>query len=161
MATCRKRGIDAVFPPAELSEEASSALNALRRAVQPDDAASKPESLRHQVDLCRDLLDALSPGTHGALWAAVSGTLGNALQHLGNLTGDVEMLRAAEQAYRNALELRTRERAPSEWAMTQNNLGAVLRRLAELTGEDAALHVAEEGYRNALEVRTRERAPLG
>ena len=64
------------------------------------------------------------------------------------------------QAYRAALEERTRERAPLEWATTQNNLGNALARLGERESGTARLEEAVQAYRAALEERTRERVPL-
>ena len=58
-------------------------------------------------------------------------SLGNALQILGAREGGTERLEQAVDAYRAALEERTRERVPLEWAATQNNLGNALRILGE------------------------------
>src|SRR5205085_7058797 len=67
--------------------------------------------------------------------------------------------RAAER-YRNALQERTRERAPLDWAMTQNNLGTALGALGGRESGTGRLEEAVEDYRAALQERTRERAPL-
>ena len=68
--------------------------------------------------------------------------------------------RRRSQAYRAALEERTRERVPLDWATTQNNLGNALRALGERESGTARLEEAVTAYRAALEERTRERVPL-
>ena len=65
-------------------------------------------------------------------------------------------------AYRNALQVYTREQLPQEWAMTQNNLGVALIDLGRrVEGRRAAemLNQAVEAYRNALQVYTRDALP--
>ena len=69
-------------------------------------------------------------------------------------------LEQAVQAYRAALEVRTRERVPLDWAMTQNNLGAALRTLGELESGTERLEQAVQAHRAALEVFTVEDLPL-
>jgi hypothetical protein len=48
--------------------------------------------------------------------------------------GGTERLLEAVDAYRDALEERTRERVPLDWAMTQNNLGNAQALLNERLG---------------------------
>ncbi len=65
-------------------------------------------------------------------------------------------------AYRNALEVYTRDALPQDWAMTQNNLGTALSEQGIRTGgpEGAGLLAeAVTAYRNALEVYTRDALP--
>ena len=71
-----------------------------------------------------------------------------------------ERLGQAVDAYRAALEERTRERVPLEWAMTQNNLGSALRALGQRESGTELLEQAVDAHRAALEERTRERVPL-
>jgi tetratricopeptide (TPR) repeat protein len=78
----------------------------------------------------------------------------------GDQRGDNPALLVAVDAYRAALEERTRERVPLDWAMTQNNLGTALSRLGERESGTARLEEAVDAYRAALEERTRERVPL-
>ena len=52
--------------------------------------------------------------------------LGNALRSLGERESGTARLEQAVEAYRAALQERTRERVPLDWAMTQNNLGLAL-----------------------------------
>ena len=97
--------------------------------------------------------------------------LGNALQSLATRKGDTGRLEEAVEAYRVALEERTRARVPLDWAATQNNLGAALLTLGERENSTAHLEQAAEAYhatahleqaveayRAALEERTRARA---
>jgi hypothetical protein len=53
-------------------------------------------------------------------------SLALAAQTIGEQPGENEPLEAAVDAYRAALEVRTRERVPLDWATTQNNLGNAL-----------------------------------
>ena len=56
-------------------------------------------------------------------WATTQNNLGIALWTLGERENGTERLLEAVDAYRDALEERTRERVPLHWATTQNNLG--------------------------------------
>jgi tetratricopeptide (TPR) repeat protein len=71
-------------------------------------------------------------------------------------------LAEAVAAYRQALEVYTREQLPQDWARTQNNLGVVLQAqgicAAGAEGQ-AILAEAVAAYRQALEVYTREALP--
>ena len=72
------------------------------------------------------------------------------------------MLAEAVAAYRQALEVRTRETLPQDWAATQNNLGIALEEQGIRTGGERGTQLLAEAvaaYRQALEVRTRETLP--
>ena len=71
--------------------------------------------------------------------------LGNALLGLGERESGTARLEEAVQAYRAALEERTRERVPLDWAATQNNLGNALSRLGERESGTARLEEAVAG----------------
>ena len=86
--------------------------------------------------------------------------LGTALSTLGQRENGTERLLEAVEAYRDALEERTRERVPLDWAMTQNNLGTALSTLGQRENGTERLLEAVEAYRDALEEWTRERVPL-
>jgi tetratricopeptide (TPR) repeat protein len=86
--------------------------------------------------------------------------LGTALQVLGTREAGTARLEQAVEAFRLALEERTREHVPLEWAMTQNNLGTALAALGTREAGTARLEQAVEAFRLALEERTRERVPL-
>ena len=97
--------------------------------------------------------------------AMAQGNLGSALRVLGERSGGEAGLKAlndAVEAFRAALEIRTRKTMPADWAATQNNLGVALEALGEQSGGEAglkALNDAAEAYRAALEIFTRETMP--
>ena len=64
------------------------------------------------------------------------------------------------EAFRAALEERTRERAPFDWAATHNNLGNVLNILGKREESTARHEQAIAAFKTALSEYTRERAPL-
>ena len=71
------------------------------------------------------------------LWAAVLVYIGRSNRELGSRSeGEAiqNSLDASVNAYRHALEVRTREELPQQWAATQNNLGAALRNQGTRTG---------------------------
>jgi tetratricopeptide (TPR) repeat protein len=109
--------------------------------------------LRH---LCAHMPDGLDADQRGSMVHSFA----VAASVLGEQTGESAWLEEAVAAYRAALEVRTRERAPLDWAMTQNNLGGVLTKLGEREDGTQRLEQAVAAYRAALEVRTRERVPL-
>jgi len=80
--------------------------------------------------------------------------LGNRMQEfpLGNKASNLE---TAIAAYKNALQIYTREAFPVDWATTQNNLAIVYSN--RIRGEKADnLEKAIASYKNALQIRTRE-----
>jgi tetratricopeptide (TPR) repeat protein len=89
----------------------------------------------------------------------VQNSLGNALSSLGDREANPDVLREAVNAYRAALEVRTRAQAPAQWATTKNGMGLALMRLGRLGDGIPRLEEAVDAFRNALDVRTREEAP--
>ena len=85
---------------------------------------------------------------------------GNALLALGERETGTERFVQAVEAYRAALDVRTRERVPLDWALILNNMGVALHALGERGGDPHHFAQAVDAYRAALEVRTRERVPL-
>ena len=85
--------------------------------------------------------------------------LGNVLFVLDERENGTERLEQAVDAYRAALEVRTREGMPLDWAMTQANLGNVLLTLGKRRSEIGYLEQAMDAYLAALKVRTRGRTP--
>ncbi len=73
--------------------------------------------------------------------------------------GDDAAPQGAVQAFRLALEVRTRQSAPADWAMTQNNLGVARETQGDKGGGRAAYEAAIGHYRAALEVFTAQSAP--
>ena len=63
-------------------------------------------------------------------------------------------------AYRTALEVRTRENVPLDWAATQANLGDVLLKLGKRERGTERFEQAVDAYLSALEEFTRERVPF-
>ena len=91
--------------------------------------------------------------------------LGIALRDQGIRTGGergTQLLAEAVTAYRQALEVYTRETLPQQWATTQNNLGITLGDQGIRTGGERGTQLLAEAvaaYRQALEVYTRETLP--
>ena len=86
--------------------------------------------------------------------------LGAALRTLGQRETGTARLEEAVDAYRAALQERTRDRVPLDWATTQNNLGNALQTLGERETGTARLKEAVAIYRAALQERTRDRVPF-
>src|SRR5205085_10224 len=99
------------------------------------------------------------------LWAATLNDIGAAHWQRGiHAAGTAihDHLTAATQAYRQALEVRTRTDLPQDWAATQNNLGIALVDQGERTAGERGTQLLAEAvaaYRQALEVRTVETLP--
>jgi tetratricopeptide (TPR) repeat protein len=85
-------------------------------------------------------------------WATTQNNLGTALLTLGERESGTKRLEEAVEAYRAALQERTRERVPLQWAATQNNLGNALRTLGERTHDRAKLEAARKAVNAAFEV---------
>lgn len=92
--------------------------------------------------------------------AAAQNDLGISLSTLGARESGTEKLKEAVEAYRAALQERTREQTPLDWARTQSNLGVALQTLGERDSRTARLEEAVAAHRAALEELTRERVPV-
>jgi len=98
-------------------------------------------------------------------WASTQNNLGNALSDQGELssgTQAVELFAQAVEAFRAALEVRTRTDMPQDWARTQNNLGSALSFEGEHSSGSQATNLfaqAAVAYRAALEVYTKTDLP--
>ena len=64
---------------------------------------------------------------------------------LGERESGTARLKQAVKAYRDALEVRTRDRVPLQWVATQNNLGNALTTLGERESGTAAPGTGREG----------------
>ena len=62
-------------------------------------------------------------------------------------------------AFRAALEVRTRSRAPADWAETQYEMGATLLALGELESDIEQLKAASAAFRESLRVYNRQKNP--
>jgi tetratricopeptide (TPR) repeat protein len=80
--------------------------------------------------------------------------LGTALETLGERESGTARLEEAVEAYRAALEERSRERVPLDWAMTQMNLGNALRTLGQRDSGTVRLEEAVTAWNACLEVFT-------
>jgi len=79
---------------------------------------------------------------------------------VGEQSGQARPLERAVAAYRQVIQVWTREHAPLQWAMTQNNLGNALQTLGARESGTETLQEAVAAYREALKEYTRERVPL-
>jgi tetratricopeptide (TPR) repeat protein len=95
-----------------------------------------------------------------ALWASVQNNLGNALLRIGERKSEIETLKKAMDAYREAIQEWTRNRFPLDWAILQNNLGYALQVVGNLQPGCEYLLAAVLAHRSALEESTRDRAPM-
>ena len=92
-------------------------------------------------------------------------SLGNSLREAGMRTKGADsqkFLRDSVAAYREALEIHTREQLPRQWSQTQNDLGNALSALGIRVGGVKGtqfLRDALAAHRAALEIRTREQLP--
>jgi tetratricopeptide (TPR) repeat protein len=149
-----------------LSFDPEVSLICLRRMaaalISQGDQFNDDDALARAIELLETRALPLAPRERAPMeWAMIQGTLGNALQLLGECENSTARMRKAMAAYRAALEEFTRDRDPENWALTQNNLGNALSGFGDL--EDSTVH--HEGaviaYRAALEEFTRDRFPLG
>jgi tetratricopeptide (TPR) repeat protein len=85
-------------------------------------------------------------------WATTQNNLGTALLRLGERESGTVRLEEAVEAYRNALQERTRERMPLDWAGMQNNLGITLQTLGERESGTARLGEAIAAWDECLTV---------
>ena len=92
--------------------------------------------------------------------AALSVALGDSLSTLGKREAGRDRLERAVGAYRQALTVYTRHRAPLEWAKVQNSLGLVLRDLAQREAGTERLEQAVAAHHAALKVFSPEHNPL-
>ena len=72
-----------------------------------------------------------SPEHSPSDWAATQNSLGNALGILAHRQKNVALLEQSQQAFEQALTVRTQEQHAWDWAATQNNLGSVLQALGQ------------------------------
>jgi tetratricopeptide (TPR) repeat protein len=88
--------------------------------------------------------------------AMTQNNLGNALSSLGEMANDPKRIEEAVAAYRNALEVRTRDEMPADWAGTNYRLGRALSNLGSSADNVDALKQAVAAFRNEQEIYTRE-----
>jgi hypothetical protein len=97
--------------------------------------------------------------------AATQNNLGIALRAQGERSPGEEsrkLLGQAGEAFRNALQIYTRDRLPQYWAMAQNYLGVALEVQGERSGGEESrklLEHAPEAYCSAMQVFSRDEFP--
>ncbi|WP_373635253.1 hypothetical protein [Yoonia sp. SS1-5] len=120
---------------------------------------TSPGTLSLAVTLFRDRITQTDRAAHPVDWARLYHALGTALQVLAGRTGDLGDLKAAADAYEQALLERRPDIDPMDWAKTQNNLAAANATLGEKMTDSARLESAAHAYRAALTVFSKEDTP--
>ncbi|MFA7386840.1 MAG: hypothetical protein WCZ87_04180 [Thiohalobacteraceae bacterium] len=92
-------------------------------------------------------------------WSVTQHRLGNALGIAGQRRRGVHYLERSIAAFEQALQGRSRERAPLDWAATQLGLGNALGILAQRQGDDDMLRRAVAAFEGALQALRRDTAP--
>ena len=122
------------------------------------------------VDAYRNTLEVRTKADLPQDWAWTQTNLGTALSdeadHVSEDQASVDqaasLLDQAVQAYRSALEVRTKDGLPQAWAATENGLGNALMDEGErASGDKAAALLAQvgEAFENALQVYTKADVP--
>jgi hypothetical protein len=140
-----------------------SALEVLLADARSKEAAQQPDMgnrLRDRVERLSKELDKHSRQREPLVWAAIMHAIGDARFDLGTYgvgTGQfgeavrgVQSYRYAASAYRRALKIRTREKAPTDYATTQLRLGETLVALARREPIPEYVTEAIEALREAL-----------
>ena len=125
--------------------------------------------LARSADACRLALQVFTQDSSPQQWAGTQNNLGNTLREQAQASKEespdrcAQLVAEAVEAYRLALQVRTRDALPYDWAETQDNLGSALGDQAEDAGNaqerTRLFGEALEAYRLALQVRTRESLP--
>jgi hypothetical protein len=119
------------FGPAFSDALVGTALAAAAPATDSESRATYlVETLRPVRDKLKSTLQAPPDGLADTMRASLNVSYANTCLTLGEQSGRSEELEDAVEAYRAALEVRTRDRLPRDWATTQNNLGTALQTLA-------------------------------
>lgn len=107
------------------------------------------------ADAYKRSLTIYSKEKHPEKWALAQASLGNALRNMGEISGDISVLRKASEAYQLALEIYSKETTPREWGDAWNNLGSTYVAI----GDRKSLESALKAYALALQVRTPDSFP--
>ena len=155
---------DTLDLPVQFISDLGSAI-----AAQVVSRAALARSMRGQyvVPLMLNVVNRLEPIVRKLNPAFDADTRGSLLYSyamvrvmLGTQGGSNADLQQAIEAFRGALEFRTRTRVPLQWATTQNSLGNAFATLGERESGTARLDEAVAAYRAALKEYTRDRVPL-
>jgi tetratricopeptide (TPR) repeat protein len=133
-----------------------------KKADISEKADDKQRLLDEAITACRNVLQVDTREGSPQNWAATQYRLANALRSRADISEKAEdkrrFLDEAIAAYRNALQVLTREGSPKGWAATQNNLAIALSFLADVTvGKTEELRLRKEAIacaENALKVYT-------
>ena len=118
------------------------------------------EALEQSIELYAHSVLPLAPQSERSDdWSATQHRLGNALGIAGQRRRGIHYLERSVAAFEQALQARSRERAPLDWAATQHGLGNALGILAQRQGDVDMLHRAVAAFETALQVRGREATP--
>ena len=158
--TLQAATLDADFHEDLRSQLAVMAWNAVAPLADTATRGSVFEKgLRAAAEKLAKLLDTPTirrPEHRAALYVA----LGEALSTLAERTLGTQRLEQAVEAYRAALTVHTRERAPLQWAKVQSSLGLALRELADReTGLDRLMQ-SLAAHHAALDVYSRDHTPF-
>lgn len=82
----------------------------------------------------------------------IMNAIGQVAQYYGGEEQNPALVKESVQAFRSALEIRSRDRVPHLWATTQNNIGSALFLLGRLTGEEAFFRAAKESFSGAHQI---------
>jgi len=159
-----------IFTREQLPQQWAAAQENLGNVLQEQGIRTPGEEgallLTQAVDAYRKALESIARKQLPRDWANTQENLGAALKAQGIRMSEekkgAQLLAQAAAAFRNALEIYTREQLPQDWARTQNNFGNALREQGLRTeGEAGVLLLAQavDAYRYALEVYTRKQLP--
>ncbi|MGE3871409.1 MAG: caspase family protein [Parvibaculaceae bacterium] len=119
-------------------------------------------ALMQSINVYRDAIALASGGGSSREdWALTQNYLGIALAELALRENSTARMAQAASAYRAAMEVYSRERAPLKWAAMQSNLGMLLQEHGLRERGTAKMHEAEAVYRAVLMVRSRESDAYG
>jgi tetratricopeptide (TPR) repeat protein len=100
-------------------------------------------------------------GFHALSRATIQSYLGYSLLRLGEWEVGTTRLTDASDAYREALQVWTREKTPADWSNAQRDFGRALQLIGERKGDQSHLQASVVAYGEALKELTQERDPLG
>jgi tetratricopeptide (TPR) repeat protein len=145
--------------PARWAVTTNNLANVLRARGE---AERRPELIQDALDLHAIVLVARPRASDPLDWGRSMHNVGSARRSLAGLKNDdAKLLGEAIDAFRQALEVRTRDVAPEQWVMSQKGLADALARLAEQRGDGAMMDEALAAADLVLTVDTQERSPPG
>lgn len=128
------------------------------QAQHQRDRTALVAGMKHSADLYKTGLQYAD--ADGEISSRLHGNLGAVYSALANYDDSVTHLKAAVNAYRQALPFSSIETAPEEYGMLQNSLGSVYWKLAYYEQPKSYLHRAIAAYNEALRCHNPETSPL-